>query len=1359
MVCIEIAAKSRESSLTDASESRIHGIYRYSCINCGGSTSDLRLLYKAPCETCLPNEKFHEILEKTDVRKLPRYERFKIYLDHLVKPGELNKLIHEEIELKNFENFFEKATKGLKMWSAQKTWSRRLLRKESFSIIAPTGTGKTVFSLIAALYRALKVKEAGRKVYLAFPTTPLLLQAWRKLIKFAENLGVNVCSPENWGRECLRVICIHGRLSKKEKAFYIEKVKAGEFDILLSTSAFLHKYSEFFPRNTYDLIIMDDVDAILRSGRSIRKLLSILGLTEEEIDKGLELIKLRSRLGASRESEAEKLRIQVEKLEKDIEEARKKLGDVTLIVNSATGKPRGIYPKLFRVFLNFEAGAKPEAIRNIVDAYIVPGQDQLIDVAVEIAKKLRDGLLVFVPVDKGIEFAEYVASKLRENGLRAEAFHAKKQVSLIDKFAQGEIDVLVGVATYYGVMVRGIDLPERVKYVMFIGVPRHKFSNKMETMSPIDLLRMLAVIREVLEEKEKEEVDVLIGRIARRLRTMSQGAMAVIRVKFIEALQKENIVEETPLLKDLIRAFEIVKEYLSKPEIISKLSKLGDVGIISENGELYILLPDVATYIQASGRCSRLYPGGITKGLSILVVDDERLLNGLVKRLRWIFEGFNVVKFEDLNIDQLLNEITRERELVKKILSGEIIPEKQLELVKTALLIVESPNKARTIANFFGKPSIRIIGDGVKVYEVTIGNYILNIVATGGHVYDLVVDPNPAEAKQLDMLYGIIVEKSHDKYSLKPIYTDLKKCPRGHQFTDETDICPKCGTKIQFNARKLSIINALKKLASEVDVVLIGTDPDSEGEKIAWDLRVLLEPYAERILRVEFHEVTRRAIMNAIFNPRDFMEKLVEAQIVRRVEDRLLGFSLSGFVQRYAWPVYCLGYLYGKSKINDKDSSSITTCCRPNRNLSAGRVQTPVLGYIIEEYNKSKSIEYSKYIVVLELEKGYTFEIALNYDDAAKILELNEKGKPKALPNARIEVVEEREDEVNPPPPFTTDALLAEASRILGFSTTKTMDLAQDLFEMGLITYHRTDSTRVSDTGIEVAKQYLEAKYGLDKVNDIFKPRTWGQEGAHEAIRPTRPIDADHLSELIKEGVILVVGKITRDHIKLYDLIFRRFIASQMRAAKVLKNKLRIYLEWGNKVHVIEKEVVSEIIDKGYLEIYSNLQAELFKISGKPPVITGFTKEVKMYRYPLPRFHDVIKWMKDKGIGRPSTYAKIIQTLLDRKYVSLSKTRKALVVQHRGIFIYEFLVNHFGNVVSEETTRELEKLMDMVENGEIDYQEVLNQIYVDVTQKILSKENLLVEYVRGKLQEIAETKSPGFIPFNMINKCIEGLSS
>lgn len=1288
--------------------------------------------------------------------------RLRLVSKYIQRRGKIADLLSEEEELEKITEFFKKATRGLNMWSAQKTWARRIVRGESFSIIAPTGTGKTVFSIVMALYKACKNKENGykKKEYLVFPTTPLLIQAWRKLLSFAENLELKICEPTDQSKTCLRVICIHGKLKPKEKQLYLEKIKEGNFDILMTTSAFLHKYGDSLPRGVYDLIVMDDVDAVLRSARAIRRLLRVIGLEDPEIDKGLELLKLRARIASAPLEEIDELRKKISEIERDLRGARDKAKNTILIVNSATGKPRGIYPRLFRIFLDFEAGSKPEAIRNIVDTYTIPSKDEFDERVVEIVLRLRDGVLVFVPVDKGIEYAEALASRIRERGINAEAFHSKKQVELIDKFAKGEINVLIGVATYYGVIVRGIDLPDRVKYVVFAGVPRHKFSSTMENISPTDLLRMLTVIREIIDDHAREEIDILIGRISRRLRTMSQGAIIVLREKFLEYLQKPGLVEETPLLRDLHKAYEIVKEALTDPEKVKKLSSMGDIGLVSENGVIYILIPDVATYIQASGRCSRLYPGGITKGLSIIVVDDQRLLNGLIRRLRWIFEGFDVKPLEEIDLERLIRDITDEREKVKKILVGEITPGQQLELIKTALLIVESPNKARTIANFFGKPSLRLVDDVLKVYEVTLGNYLISIVATGGHVFDLIVGEKPAEAGEGEELFGVLIKENGSRKAYIPIYTDIKKCDQGHQFTDDTEKCPKCGQPITPANRKITVINALRKIASEVDVILVGTDPDSEGEKIAWDIRVLLEPYADKIMRIEFHEVTRRAIMEALSSPRDFNEKLVEAQIVRRVEDRWLGFSLSGILQRYAWPIYCLEYLFEKNKISD-ELSSYELCCKPNRNISAGRVQTPVLGFILGEFDKSKNPEFSKYLVDVEFTGGSTLNLTLTYQEASKVFPRDSKGRFTTEVTVELKVNEEKTEVVNPPPPFTTDALLEEASIRLGFTSTKTMELAQDLFEMGFITYHRTDSTRVSDTGIEVARQYLEGLYGTESYKEVFKPRTWGVGGAHEAIRPTRPIDADHLAELIREGAIPVAGRVTRDHLKLYDLIFRRFIASQMKPATVVKQKVEIKFKSivDGKEETIQRELIVDIKDRGYLDLYENIKLDIRRFEKTEEPVHGFVKNIRQIKYPLPRHHDVVRWMKENGIGRPSTYAKIIQTLLDRGYVKLSKKQKAIIPLSRGRVFYDYLHKYFGDVVSINTTRELEKIMDDIERGDVNYRDVLSKIYYDVYNNILRREGDLLKALRNILKSKAEEHTRGFISKDKIDDCIKGLSS
>ncbi len=671
----------------------------------------------------------------------------------------------------------------------------------------------------------------------------------------------------------------------------------------------------------------------------------------------------------------------------------------------------------------------------------------------------------------------------------------------------------------------------------------------------------------------------------------------------------------------------------------------------------------------------------------MVLVDDIRLLNGLIKRMRWLFEEIDFKNFEEIDLEKLLNEIDRDRERVRKILSGEIVAEEKLEISKSALLIVESPNKARTIASFFGKPSIRVIGDNIRVYDVTTGDYVLSIVASVGHVYDLAVDEG---------IDGVVIIDGR----FIPVYTDIKKCSVcGHQFTHEENKCPRCGSRDI--VRKLDVIRALQELASEVDLVFIGTDPDTEGEKIGWDLKVLLEPYTREIKRVEFHEITRKAILNAIRNPRDFDMRLVEAQIIRRIEDRWLGFSLSRKLWYDLWPYYCVNYLV-KKKNMDID------CCREiNRNLSAGRVQTPVLGYIIDRYEKSvraKKYKLLKYVVTVGED---LFEIELPQD----VVEKMGIKKTKELLGKEAEVLVKGivEEDINPLPPFTTDSLLAEASARYGLSSTRTMQIAQELFELGFITYHRTDSTRISEAGIAVARQWLQEKYG-DRYSELFKPRTWGVGGAHEAIRPTRPIDADRLSELIREGIIQPVRPLTRQHYLVYDLIFRRFIASQMIPASVVKQQIIVRI---NGYETLLDRVIA-IKKSGFLEVYPLVTALPELRPGKYPIT-----RVDVRKPPLARFHDVIKWMKEQGIGRPSTYAKIIQTLIDRKYVKVTGKYKALMPTPRAFYVYDFLNEFYRDVVSVETTRKLEELMKMVEEGKTNYQDILRSIYNELVNKVV----------------------------------------
>ncbi len=1233
-------------------EGEYRGLYRHACPNCKGPEDDYRLFLGLPCIKCLPEAELKKYDVEEIARKLKEQGRLRYY-------KELYELYEK---LKDLEELFRKAV-GSRMWGAQRTWAKRVLRNKSFAIVAPTGVGKTLFGLFMAIYIALR---EGNKSYIIVPTTPLVLQAEKRLNELKEKLGINV-----------RILTIHSRISRKERGERLAKLQAGDFDILVTTSRFLQKNFTYIKNNRFKFIFVDDVDAILKSSKSIDLVLQLMGFTQDVIDKALEVIKMKRDLmtyitrGAK--EVVNKLTKQIEEIEKYISERKEKINSV-LIVSTATGRPKGLRVKLFRELLGFDVGARPEFLRNVIDSYYVPKEGETLEEAVcNIIKKLGDGGLIFIPVDKGVEYAIKIADIItRETNLIARPFYSK-EVKSLEEFIEGKVNILVGVATYYGILVRGLDLPERVRYAIFVGIPRHKFTTQFEEPHPIRIFRTLTILREVTSAEERKQIDILIGRLRRHLQKLTMLALQ----KLTEMLMQEA-KPTTRIEKDFTEALKLVRQLLSRPDIKAKLKELEEINIVEENGKTYLLIPDVMTYIQASGRTSRLYAGGITKGLSVVIVDDMKLFNGLVKRMKWIIEETAWKPFEEVELDKVLKEIDRDRENVRLVLSGKITAEVK-DLVKTVLMVVESPNKARTIANFFGKPNIKTINEFLKVYEVTTGNLILLITASGGHVYDLVTDEG---------FYGVL-KPGPMMSKFLPVYTSLKRClVCGHQFTDDVDKCPHCNSKLIRDSR--NIIEALREVSLEVDEVLIGTDPDTEGEKIGWDVAVLLAPYTRNIRRIEFHEVTRRAILNALNNPRDFDFKLIEAQIVRRIEDRWIGFTLSPILWYRFWPEYCNTYLrdkYGKER------------CKPgaNRNLSAGRVQTPVLGFIVDRYKEWKKNKKKVYRIRTDI-----LEVTFVEDE---LLEKN----PEKLKSAKLKVrvLEEKEEEIKPLPPFTTDMMLTEASAKLRLGAQETMKIAQELFEMGFITYHRTDSTRISDTGISIAREYLREIYG-DEYKKYFTPRTWGTGGAHEGIRPTKPIDAERLRELVIEGVIQPVRRLTKIHYALYDLIFRRFIASQMKPARIVKQIVEVEIAGSKKV----LEIPYKVIEEGFLAIYKPIEILNPIKSGEYEIKEVTVREKHLV--PLYSQGDVIKVMKEKGIGRPSTYAKIVQTILQRGYVVESSKFKKLVPTTLGIEVYKFLTKNYGALVSEERTRLLEELMDRIERGELDYQKVLHELYMEV---------------------------------------------
>ncbi len=1268
-------------------------VYGRGCPNCGGFISDRRLRLGVPCSSCLreiPKDRsvyrIYEILKSTG--KVSKYEElynFKRMYEDLIK-------------------FFKRCV-GNEPWSIQKLWLKRIAKNASFAMIAPTGVGKTTFGAVVALYLAMK----GFRSYLIVPTTTLAIQLEKKLEELSERADIVV-----------RTLVIHSKLKKSEKKLREDMLKEkNSFDILVTTSNYLLRNPDKILKHDFKFIFVDDVDAVLRGSKAIDLIIKLAGYSDRDIELAFKVIKLKQEL-AYKGGEDYELLERIRKIEDYLDTKRRKLGKI-LIISSATGSPRGIRVKLFKELMGFEIGARPEFIRNIVDAFdYLNKEDPAKQVASVIQKLGRRGGLVYVPIDKGIEYANELADKLNKLGIKAEAMHSKN-IKAIERFIADEVEVLVGVATYYGVLVRGIDLPEVIRYAIFVGVPRHKIGLKLKDVKAQDILRLLPILRDTVEDDElRRKLEGYMVRLRRMLRRA--GSYLIQRLNELLASGEEP---KTRTEKEFIDAFKLIKDLVSRKEILERILENPDIATVKEDEEIYILIPDAPTYIQASGRTSRLFLGGISQGFSLLLVDDERLLKGLERRLRWMIDDFSFKPLKEVNLDEIISKIDHDRELIRIIRLGKIpkfiAKEKVFEL-KTALLVVESPNKARTIARFFGRPSVREYGK-LRVYEVNLGNYTLLITASGGHIYDLIQEIYSG----VDNIFGVAYTlEGKNNIKFVPVYTTLKRClDKGHQFAIEPPPgeklrCPSCQSDKIYDA--YTAVEAIRDVALEVDEILVGTDPDTEGEKIAFDIVNITLPYNNNVKRIEFHEVTRRAIINAINNPRDINLNLVKAQLIRRIEDRWIGFSLSKQLQTEFWQQFCgkldkLQHMMGMPDVSFKGYRELCQMYRDRyRNLSAGRVQTPVLGWVIDAYEKYKASH--RYYIVFSI-NGNRIEVPIKDDSLARRIK-KVKDKEAIIKVTNVKFTEE---ELGPLPPYTTDAALSDINSRLRIPSAQAMKILQDLFEMGFITYHRTDSTRISEVGIGVAREYLSEELG-DRMKEYFYPRRWGEGGAHEGIRPTRPIDAATLRKLISEGIIEPVRRLTRDHYRVYDLIFRRFIASQCRAAKVVKEDVEAEvvarLGGGEEVNLgkIVFSIYTNIVFDGFLRYYSYI-----KVTPELNVGTYRAEDVVIIRkseHPLHTEATLIKTMREREIGRPSTYAKIVDTLFKRRYIHYRGKERSggIVPSILGMQVYKYLMSKYRDLVSEERTRMLERRMREVEEGKTDYNDVVKELHKELENEV-----------------------------------------
>ncbi|MEM1507062.1 MAG: reverse gyrase [Candidatus Bathyarchaeia archaeon] len=1176
----------------------LKAIYRGMCPNCGGDISDLELLNLGVCSRCLPTP-------------ITGADKEKIYLE-LVKRGqvgEYTRVLEIDFELKRFSEFFRLLI-GSRPWALQEVWAKRVLMGRSSSIVAPTGIGKTHFGLIMALFLAMK----GKKSYIIVPTSLLVKHLLDRVSGFLQKLY------ELEGAS-LTVIGYYSGMRKKETEEVINRIINRDFSILITTDRFLYNRFDIIKEVSFDFIFVDDVDSFLKSPKNIDKVVFLMGFTPEDVERAENTTLARS------------------------PEAKR---DKVLVVSGATlrGK-RTKRIKIFRRLFGFEPGFSPEFVRNIANLYIEPEKDVKEEV-VEIIKRHGPGCLVFVPQVRGLDYAREITAALREAGISSFVYE-RMSPRMLEKFVNGEYTVLAGVASNRSPLARGLDLPETIRYVVFAGVPRREIRVKVDECSPQKILTLLKALSPFFEEKFSREVAPVMSALS-KIVPVSKDIIDRIR----EADEKNIELGGFPgyvqrVVKEARKLLVKIMEDADLKKVIERL----DVDVKIEGKEYVLFMPDVAGYVQASGRASRFYAMGISRGVSIVVVDDKKAFHGLSKRIQLATDE----EFEKYDLEKALDEfrqVDADREMIRKIREGKFTID-AVDIIRSALIVVESPTKARTIAYFFGKPAKRVL-DGFTVYEVASGQLILNVIASGGHIFDLTTEGG---------FHGVLKDGEH----YVPVYTDIRRCNNcGEQFTDH-DECPVCKSR---NIRsKKDVVNLLRRLAIEVNKVFIATDPDAEGEKIGYDIYVVVKPYCGNIERLEFHEVTRKALRRALSEPRSVKLPYVQAQVVRRIEDRWIGFELS----RKLWEQF-----------------KIMT-------LSAGRVQTPVLGWVIK---RSDELRNKIPVADIELENGLSVKLV----NPQNVEDLRRRFKEGEL-KARIENIGFREDRFYPQPPYTTDSMLRDAAQKLGFTVSYTMALAQSLFESGLITYHRTDSTLVSTTGIEVARRFIEENHP-----GLFRPREYKSEGAHECIRPTKPLNVKQLRFYLTSGVLRIPQKIGADHMKLYDMIFKRFIASQMSEAKCLVQEFDLKID----ANTVRQSRIVKIIEPGFLAVNPIIKVENEVEEGEYRVVHMRIRRESTVR-PL-REGDLISLMKERGIGRPSTYSKIIDILMKRRYII--ENNRAIFNTKLGKAVYDYLTKNFGSLVSEELTRSLEATIDAIENGQVWYQDVLKSIENEI-RSIVSK--------------------------------------
>ena len=559
---------------------------------------------------------------------------------------------------------------------------------------------------------------------------------------------------------------------------------------------------------------------------------------------------------------------------------------------------------------------------------------------------------------------------------------------------------------------------------------------------------------------------------------------------------------------------------------------------------------------------------------------------------------------------------------------------------------------------------------------------------------NLVIVESPAKAKTIKKFLGsnyeVIASNGHVR--------DLPKSQMGIDI--DHDFEPKYITI----RGKGDILAKLRKEVKKADHVYLATDPDREGEAISWHLSQALKLDPSEYKRITFNEITKNAVKNSLKQARDIDMNLVDAQQARRVLDRMVGYKIS--------PI-----LWAKIK----------------RGLSAGRVQSVALRLICDRENEINAFipeEYWTLDVALEpkgSKKGFTARYAGELKNQEQLQALMQK-----LEHAQFKVTERKDGtrNVKAPNPFTTSTLQQDASRKLNFSTQKTMRLAQQLYEgidikgrgtVGLITYLRTDSIRISEEAQTAADAYISEHYGKEYIGTDRQPDKKGKriQDAHEAIRPT---DVTLSPVIIKESL-------PRDLFRLYQLIYQRFLASQMHGAVYETASLKLEAQ-GERFTAS----ASQLKFDGFMSVYKTddekeAAASLKGINTDTELTVKDLDSKQHFTQPPAHFTEalLVKTLEELGIGRPSTYAPTITTIMNRRYVV--KEQKNLYVTELGEAVNQMMLKAFPVIVDVEFTANLESLLDGVEEGTISWKTIIENFYPDL-ESAVKKAEAELEHVK-----------------------------